>query len=300
MRRIVLIVLLFSLHTSIFLSGFVRVANANPKNYAVVIGVENYDHMGKHEYSLNDAKDMATHLSNNGWEVTKLEDATMEQVVDALLNLALNAKPEDKVFIYFSGHTLHAPDGEEEQDGEDEFLALKDTNASKVDETGIKDDELRGYIGLINSEHTAVVIEACRAEGYFETAKASGCIETGACNETEEEYYSSYLKHGVYTYFLLDALKRGLSLEKAHEEASGKTLEFLQQHVPPREQHPTQQDNYEGEYIVNLGGVGGIAVTVDKFGLLVPYICLASTIIIATVAAGAYIKQVKHKGKKIS
>jgi hypothetical protein len=48
--------------------------------------------------------------------------------------------------------------------------------------------------------------------------------------------------------------------------------------------------------------VGGIAVpidiSVDKFGLLAPYIGLASTILVATVATAVYVKRVKHRKEK--
>jgi len=44
--------------------------------------------------------------------------------------------------------------------------------------------------------------------------------------------------------------------------------------------------------------VGGIFVSVDKFGLLAPYVGLASTILVATAAATIYVKRVKHKREK--
>jgi len=43
------------------------------------------------------------------------------------------------------------------------------------------------------------------------------------------------------------------------------------------------------------GPVGGVVVPVDKFGLLVPYIGLASTILFATAATAIYVKRVKHR-----
>jgi hypothetical protein len=46
------------------------------------------------------------------------------------------------------------------------------------------------------------------------------------------------------------------------------------------------------------GTVGGIAIPVDKLGLLAPYIGLASTIIAATVASAIYVKRVKRKKQK--
>jgi hypothetical protein len=49
---------------------------------------------------------------------------------------------------------------------------------------------------------------------------------------------------------------------------------------------------------LDLGGVGGIVVPVDKFGLLAPYIGLASTILVATAATAIYVKRVKHRKEK--
>jgi hypothetical protein len=43
------------------------------------------------------------------------------------------------------------------------------------------------------------------------------------------------------------------------------------------------------------GVVGGIVISIDKFGLLAPYIGFASTIIAATAATAIYVKRVKHK-----
>jgi hypothetical protein len=44
--------------------------------------------------------------------------------------------------------------------------------------------------------------------------------------------------------------------------------------------------------------VGGIWIPVDKFGLLAPYIGLASTILVATAATAVYVKRVKRRKEK--
>lgn len=44
--------------------------------------------------------------------------------------------------------------------------------------------------------------------------------------------------------------------------------------------------------------VGGVVVPIDKFGLLAPYIALASTILVATVATAIYVKRVKRRKEK--
>jgi len=53
-----------------------------------------------------------------------------------------------------------------------------------------------------------------------------------------------------------------------------------------------------GSNVKPEGGVGGLLVPVDKFGLLAPYIGFASTILVATVAAAIYVKRVKHRKEK--
>ena len=50
--------------------------------------------------------------------------------------------------------------------------------------------------------------------------------------------------------------------------------------------------------LVSYPGVGGFVVPIDKLGLLAPYVGLASTILVATVATALYVKRVKHRKEK--
>lgn len=62
---------------------------------------------------------------------------------------------------------------------------------------------------------------------------------------------------------------------------------------------PWQASTPQDGYIQLLSGpVGGFAIPVDKFGLLAPYIGLASTILAATVASTVYVKRVKRRKEK--
>jgi len=54
----------------------------------------------------------------------------------------------------------------------------------------------------------------------------------------------------------------------------------------------------EDPYLQHPPGVGGIVVSVDKFGLLAPYIGLASTILVTTAATAIYVKRVKRRKEK--
>jgi len=58
---------------------------------------------------------------------------------------------------------------------------------------------------------------------------------------------------------------------------------------------PMMESLVDGMQIPSPPAVGGIWVPVDKFGLLAPYIALASTILVITAAAAIYVKRVKEK-----
>jgi hypothetical protein len=55
---------------------------------------------------------------------------------------------------------------------------------------------------------------------------------------------------------------------------------------------------YTAYYYQQSSSVGGFVIPVDKLGLLAPYIGLASTLIVATVATAVYVNRVKPKKKK--
>ena len=56
-------------------------------------------------------------------------------------------------------------------------------------------------------------------------------------------------------------------------------------------------DDAEATFKVS-GGVGGVQVPLNKFALAAPYMGIASTILVGTVATAAYIKRVKQRKTK--
>ena len=69
----------------------------------------------------------------------------------------------------------------------------------------------------------------------------------------------------------------------------------------PGETDTADNTKIDGTVVVNPkvgSGVGGFVVPIDKFGLLAPYIGLASTIIVATAATAIYVKRIKHRKEK--
>ena len=82
----------------------------------------------------------------------------------------------------------------------------------------------------------------------------------------------------------------GLKLSKSYTMITGTGT--------PLEEPPATDPSGDTTVKVTSPAVGGIWVPVDKLGLLAPYIGLASTIVVATVATAIYAKRVKRRKKK--
>jgi len=66
----------------------------------------------------------------------------------------------------------------------------------------------------------------------------------------------------------------------------------------PKEESTHLSNNEAYRQIVVFSSVGGVAIPIDRFGLLAPYFGLAATIIAVTAATTIYVKHVKRRKEK--
>jgi uncharacterized caspase-like protein len=88
------------------------------KSWAVVIGINTYEHFPSLEYALNDAKAIATRFKSMGFEVISLENdqATKKNILDVLKHqLPEKVGVGDRLVIFYAGHGAAGilPTGEE-------------------------------------------------------------------------------------------------------------------------------------------------------------------------------------------
>jgi len=154
-----------------------------------------------------------------------------------------------------------------------------------------------------------------------EVLQSSYSIETSYKLETltPPNYFTNKLLEGIN-----QGEKKGADEKPIGNEDGNISVEEAIQYVGPeittkdgKKQHPTWWDGDKTKEKVFLlppfenvtyptppknllepPSVGGIVVPVDKFGLLAPYIGLASTILVATVATAIYVKRVKPRKEK--
>ncbi|MBN1859766.1 caspase family protein [Candidatus Bipolaricaulota bacterium] len=174
------------------------------------------------------------------------EAATGEAILEALGRISELAGPSDHVFIYVAGHGATTPDLDgDEADGDrmDEALLVYDSMASDP-QTFLLDDTLGDWIDHTLVRSVAIFFDACHSGGQsrsLETQATSLMIpitstadistssdkEEGdtlardlltslttasrgvlaACGSSEMAYESRGLGHGVFTHFLITALR---------------------------------------------------------------------------------------------
>jgi hypothetical protein len=172
---------------------------ASLKNYAVVVGINDYkDHRDLHT-CVNDADTMAALLESYGFEVVKLTDLTAEKPIKRnILEKALGElKQKDdlgKVLIYFSGHG--------EKMNNHYYLIPQDGNGQPS--SYISTEELEKSIqGLKN---VALVVDACNS-GELEKVANNGQMVLVSSQEDQPSNEVWFGSLSLFTYNLCKAMR---------------------------------------------------------------------------------------------
>jgi len=259
-------------------------------------------------YTDDDAISMRESLLAYGnWEeanITLLLDAsaTKSAVEAAVSSVAAALEPSDTFLFYFAGHGTNNPDVAplDEDDGLDEYLCAFSTDLSGY----IRDDELADWLGDVPSDHILVILDTCYSGGQIrgarsinigaESAPGDGFVEDllphapdvmqtmdiddlsesivalAACGDDElSGEYGPPISHGIFTYFLLEAMSGGaddegnlnghISAEECHDYLYPRVIA-----VAPA-QHPQMHDDHPGE-LNFLSSGSDVMLVLDRSG----------------------------------
>lgn len=267
---------------------------ALPNRWAVVIGIGNYDspNVGKLKYTVNDAEALYEVLTGPGGfkkeNVLRLTDKsekkpTLRNIKWALGTfLARSAKKDDTVFIFFAGHGAPEVDPRGvERDGLAKYLVPADADPDDLYSTALPMDELHAIFGRIEAERVVAFLDACysgAAGGRTFAAKSTragslddqflerltrskGRAIVTASRPSEVSLELDELRHGVFTYFLLEGLKGAADLNRDGIVTLQELYEYVEQRVAQKSraaggnQHPIMKGELEGALpIVKVGG----------------------------------------------
>jgi uncharacterized repeat protein (TIGR01451 family) len=133
--------------------------------YALVIGIDQYSgEWPKLQNAVNDAKSVAQTLSGKyTFQYLKTlydQDATRDNILNEFEWLMKNAKENDNVLIYYSGH------GEYIQSMDKGFWVPFDASSKSVSKY-ISNEDIRSFLTGIHSKHTLLITDACFSGDIF-------------------------------------------------------------------------------------------------------------------------------------
>lgn len=264
------------------------------KNWAIAIGINQYDYLQPLNYAKRDAQLMQEFLGNEaGFErifffsddsppvdgkSTRPNRANLRQVLLELFNKPF-MEAGDNFWFFFSGHGMRHADRD--------YVMPSDGNPGDITETAIPINFVTERLRRCGADNVVLILDACRSLGTRagegigrQTAKETaqqGVISIFSCSPQEYSYEIEALQQGAFTTALLEGLGiRGkcATVERLNQYLNFRVPEIVRQHNNGR----------QTPYI--------IAEPVNKSHLiLVPrYATLAD---IATLKNDAYRAQVK-------
>jgi len=203
------------------------------KLWAVLIGVENYkdQRIADLRYTVDDAKTLYAALTApqyGGFDKQNVklltDDAlnenlkpTRRNILSIIKTWLMQTQPEDTVLFYYSGHGILGRDGKSYLTPIDAELNLLEDSAVSLDRV----NEILDNRDLVRAKKVIVILDSChsgarvgaKAAGDLGQilspafTKAEGRVTLASCSADEQSYEDPNKKHGVFTYYLTQALK---------------------------------------------------------------------------------------------
>ncbi len=217
-------------------------------------------------------------------------EATYENIRKSIASwLGQNAKLNDLVVIYFSGHGTFGPDqNSDEDDGIDEFLVPYDAVAGD-EATAIRDDYFSDWTRQLASRQVIIILDSCYSGGAAKTAKSVNLtgkslkgpltdsllkdvdrpgtlvMSASKADETSQEWEK--LGHGVFTYYLLEALTGSGDLDGDGAVDVQEMFEYASRSVRNATlgaQNPDLISGFQEKVYLTGKGKGYVIYTYDK------------------------------------
>jgi hypothetical protein len=228
-----------------------------PDDFALVIGIEEYQSLPKADYGVRDAEAVRKHLSAMGVperNIIALEGtgATKSKLQSYLQEwLPLNVKPISTLFVYYSGHG--APDPK----NGDAYLVPWDGDPKFLKSTAYPLKQFYGDLSRIKARHIIVALDSCFSGAGGRSVLAKGArplvvnVDAGApvsgrmtvlAAASEDEITGTLddQGHGLFTYYFL----KGLSGAAKNSNGSV-TPKSLYDYLMPRVQDDARRQNRE-------------------------------------------------------
>lgn len=211
---------------------------------ALVTAVEKYSHknISSVDFAEADAKGFASAIALHGYQAHELapsSNATKSSIESHLRRQLGRLTADDQFIFYYAGHGFS-------KNGQN-FLTAHDTDLNDLEGTSVRLHWIFDRIDKSECERVALFLDSCESgitklvkrrgiysamseaelDAFFGKAEYRVCFS--ACKSSESSYSSHDLKHGIWTYHLMEALQG--NAPEALEEKSRLTARSLQDYL---------------------------------------------------------------------
>ncbi len=197
---------------------------AEGKRYALIIGIGRYrdGRIPPLRYTVADARAMYDVLTDprhgrfpkGNVRLLLDERATLVNIRKGLNWLVREAGEDDTVVVYYSGHG--APEGDET------FWVSYDADIDDIASTAVENNYITGRLQRIKAKRLASFLDSCYSaaivekrdapkalfdQDFFTNYQGTGRVTITASDGKQLSLESEELGHGIFTYFLLEALR---------------------------------------------------------------------------------------------
>jgi hypothetical protein len=224
-------------------------AEAEAECWAVIVGISDYQNYDDLTYADDDAEELASQLGAI-WgvdHVKLLTDsmATRQGIENEITDwLALSEDINDTVIFFFSGRGDY-----------DHLYPCNSLTTSYSND--IFPDDLDSWLNTLNSQKIAVIFDLCLSDSFLNRLTKTGRVILTAGSSDESAFENSTLRHGVFAYYVLEALGEfeaadnnsnfELSVEEVFDYAATRTTNYTASDPDLTAQHPQISDNYGGQ-----------------------------------------------------
>ncbi len=237
--------------------------------YLVVIGINKYQNEKLSlNYALADAtafkdeieKDAKTVLGNVKTFFVTDNTADKKGITDALAEVRKNAKPQDVFVFYYAGHGYISDKTKEFYLVPTDVADIKNVDEELL-QKGIPSKMLQTYAIDIQAQKQIFILDACQSAGAFQAlltndanqqkslavvSRSTGTHWMAASGSQQFAQEFATLKHGAFTYVLLQALQGQAAANKMITVNGLKT--FMQLQVPELMKKYNSAPQYPASY----------------------------------------------------
>jgi hypothetical protein len=131
------------------------------------------------------------------------------------MNEAKTVEEDDLLLFFFSGHGMIG-----KEDGKDYLLPI-DATPFNLKNTAIRVEDIAAELKRTGCKNIVMLLDACRepvtgtkgissiGDNSAESVRNAGIVTFFSCNPKDKSYEIEDLKHGSFTYCILDAIAKG-------------------------------------------------------------------------------------------